>query len=217
MKIEVWYHCILSGPRVPNSDYAVRLLQEQMIALRDSRLLDEADEFYIGINGGYSDALLASAMSPCARVQMLVNGPEAQTELATLARLQALLKPGRAVFYHHIKGVQHPNDKVYDRWRTCMTDACVWNWRECHMLLDSGHYDTVGAHWLTQKQYPMVGKDQRYWGGNFWWATSDYLQTLPKVAPDTQDNRYEAEVWIGQGPRAPRIYDFRPHWPLSCP
>jgi hypothetical protein len=119
------------------------------------------------------------------------------------------------VLYHHIKGVQYPNSPVHDRWRKCMEQACVWNWRECVRLLESG-LDTVGAHWLTRTKYPMLGPGQRYWGGNFWWATSDYLLTLPPLPEDTWSNRYLAEDWIGKSPINPRIHDFAPHWPTAC-
>lgn len=217
MKIAVWYHTILSGPRIHNEPHALALTQNQMNALKLSGLLDAADEFFVGINGGDGDALLVSAMSPCPLVNLLVNGTEAASELATLNHLQKWLKPGWSVFYHHIKGVQYPGNPIWNRWRKCMENACVWGWRECHMLLESGRCDTCGAHWMTSAKYPMLPKNHRYWGGNFWWATSDYLLTLPPVKPDSFEARYDAETWIGSGRKTPKVHDFSPHWPMNCP
>lgn len=218
MKIAIWYHCVLRGPRIPSEDHAVAVLQSQMNALRDSGACNDIEEFHIGVNGSAGDCLLALSLAPS---KWCVPGhhqfENGQSELTTLGALQKWLKPGWLVLYHHIKGVQYPNNPVWDRWRNCMEKVCVWNWETCVRTIVGGGFDTVGAHWMTDKKYPMVGKDQRYWGGNFWWATSDYLMTLPPLPADSFENRYEAEVWIGKSPRPPRIYDFAPHWPMNCP
>lgn len=215
MNIAVWYHCVLSGPRIQNGDHAIAVMCEQMRALRDSGLAGAADEIHLGINGSDRDALLVSSFVEQS-AEFHVHGAQAQTELSTLAALYRWLKPGWVVLYHHIKGVQYPGNRIWNNWRRCMEMVCVWNWNLCVKVLQDGS-DMAGAHWMTSYTYPMVPVDQRYWGGNFWWAKSDYLMTLPPPAPDEYDKRYDAEIWVGQSHRRPKVVDFARHFPMQCP
>ena len=213
MKISVWYHCVLNGPRIPSEDHAVSIMVDQMHALNSSGLVNAANEIHIGVNGSDSQALTAYCFTPPRTGLHIYN--DGQSELTTMTSLQKWLEPGWAVLYHHIKGVQYPGNTKWDNWRHCMERVCVHDWRICLKFLENG-YDTVGAHWLTHKKFPMVGEDQRYWGGNFWWATSDYLLTLPELPTDSHENRYQAEVWIGESTKSPVVHDFAPHWPMEC-
>ena len=215
MKIAVWYHGLLSGPRLPDPDWVRLVFAEQMSALGRSGLAARADELHVCLNGPDGDALLAAELLPEGAL-LEMNGPDAQTELATLGRLRSWLRPGWLVLYHHLKGAQYPNQAVWNNWRRCMEFQCVWNWERCLRILGAG-YDTVGAHWMDNATYPMVPPGQRYWGGNFWWAKSDYLLTLPPLSPDRHDLRYDAEVWIGQSPTPPRYKDLARHFPMRCP
>lgn len=208
MKIAVWYHCVITGERIPQTDTPVNILCEQMHALEASGLAAAADEIHIGVNGAESDTLLVAALSPeKAKVEF---NPGGKTELATLRRLRGWLKPGWAVLYHHSKAAQHDASNVfYHEWRRRMERACVWNWRPCVEALRQG-YHTAGNQWTVPFDGPTFPPGQRYWAGNFWWATSEHLLSLgPLVEPqyeqrDEFENRYEAEVWIGKSPYAPR-------------
>lgn len=214
MRIAIWYHCILRGSGI-NEEHAIAVLQSQMNALRESGLGTAAREIHIGVNGTDSDALTVMGFNHWPKTR-IYSQPDGKSELATLHHLQPWLRPGWFVFYHHIKGVQYPGNPVWERWRKCMEKACVWNWEECVSLLAKG-CDTVGAHWMDSIRYPIIPASQRYWGGNFWWARSEYLMTLPPLKPDSRDNRYEAEAWIGQGKKKPSVYDFARHFPMNCP
>jgi hypothetical protein len=214
MRIEVYYHCQLSGERLPPTDYPVSLMHFQMDALKRSGLADAADEIHICVNGGDSDALSACSLAPSKSI-LHVHREPSSTELPTLNVLRNSLKPDTAVLYHHIKGVTKPGDPLWDAWRGCMERACVWNWRQCHDLLSHG-YDSVGCHWLTPERFPGTVTSP-FWGGNFWWARSDYLARLPGLAADRWENRYEAESWSGRGIPRPAVMDFHPQWPgMGC-
>jgi len=216
MRIAVWYHCLIHNHRMPHTDHALCLISHQMQALRDSGLAAEAKELHIGVNGDNAQALLVSCFAH-SNALMRVNGEYAESELATLRGLQEWLQPGWLVLYHHIKGVQYPDNPTWDRWRNCMEKWCVWGWRECVAKLHWEGRDTVGCHWMTDAKYKMIPSGQRYWGGNFFWATSDYLLTLPPLPEDSYEHRYEAETWIGKSKHAPIIHDFAQHFPLNCP
>lgn len=212
MKLAVWYHCLLSGSGL-DSGHLFHLLSEQLGALSESGLDRAAQEFHFGVNGDEIDALVVRHAAPDG--SEVIADPSGATELPTLIRLQRWLPrhPGYAVLYFHMKGARYPGNPTWDNWRACMTRACIGQWNECVQALSQG-FDTCGAHWLSADRYPIIPPSQRYWGGNFWWATSDYLGTLPPLPADQPGRRYEAEVWIGKGPRAPRVRDFAPHFPM---
>jgi len=71
-----------------DTEFACRILASQMRALKDSGLLDEAEEFHVGINGGHDDANIVRLLSPCQNVDIRVHGPKATTEIPTLKWLQ---------------------------------------------------------------------------------------------------------------------------------
>lgn len=212
MKLAVFYHCKLSGEGIPDNDAAIVLLCHQMHALKASGLAVQAQEIHLGINGTDGDALLAGCFSP-PRSVLHVHGSGARTEIPTLNLLREWLPshPDWHALYHHAKGVTHPRDEFYARWRQRMENACVWNWQRCVTDLEKG-YEAVGCHWLTPQQFPGTVTSP-FFGGTFWWARSEYLAQLPPLPEPTWANRYEAESWIGRRRPYPRVMDYYPGWP----
>ena len=209
MKLAVWYHCVLSGPRIPSEDFAVSILSEQMHALKESGLFDAAQQRCFCVNGGDVDFLTLASFVPAPG--NVVANHEGQSEIPTMNLLRQNLKPGWAVMYHQMKGVTHPGLESYDICRRRMEHACVWNWRRCVADLERG-YDAVGCHWLTPERFPGQVTSP-FFGGTFWWAGSDYLMQLPPLPADTHENRYEAESWIGRRRPYPHVQDYIPGWP----
>jgi len=209
--IAVWYHCIVSSPTI-DSDHALNILEDQMSALQSSGLAKASAFTFIGCNGFESDLvpILMHAPGDCT----VKHFPKGQSEIPTMDSMRQWCKinPGYNVFYHHIKGVSHGPTDPYKKWRQCMERVCVHQWRQCVMALEDG-FDSCGAHWLTPEHNGLVTIPM--WGGNFWWATSDFVATLPEFHEDTHENRFEAESWIGMGPRRPKVKDFAPHWPMQ--
>lgn len=210
MNIAVWYHCVVSGPRIPSEDNAIGIVAEQMFSLKESGLASAASEIHIGVNGSQSDALLVSCFIP--DKSAVHPDPNGQTELSTMSQMQRWLKPGWMVLYHHTKGIQHALNAPFHAWRRKMEQVCVWAWKDCVLSLERG-FDTCGAHWFTPDRGALPG--QRYWPGNFWWARSDYLLTLPTLPPDRYERRYDAEDWIGKSGRPPRFRDLWRDMPLG--
>lgn len=218
--IAVFYHVCLSytgDPPIP-VDFASGIMAEQMRDLKDSGLEDAASEIVILSNGGVSNLLLAATLAP-AKARLLDNGVEAQSINPSVNKIREWL-PGHRdwhVCFFHNKGATHPGDHFNQVWRKCMESCVIWGWRGCVNDLERG-YDSVGAHWLTTARYgPQVVTP--FWGGMFYWATSNFLSTLPPVIekPTCRDHWFQAEGWIGVGPRVPKTYDYRPHWPGMGP
>lgn len=199
-KIAVFYHAVLSGPLIPSPDLALAIFSEQMAALKTSGLAAAA-EIHIGIND--ADQLLAMSLAPDgAYYHSTGDGTGGEWPTLQALREWVPLHADWAVCYHHMKGVSHGAD-VYANWRRCLQKHVIFDWQKCLQMLGRG-FDTVGAHWHTHL-------DQRYWAGNFWWATPPYLARLPDIPAKTVAGKsYEGEVWIGKSPRAPR-YCARAH------
>jgi hypothetical protein len=211
MKIAVFYHAILSGLDRPiDRDYAAGIINEQVADLRNSGLCDACHELHVGVNGPAEEAMMVASLVPD-KAQIVVNGPEARSEIPTLQHLVQWL-PGHedwAVFYHHVKSVS--TMRQADNWRRRMQWHCVGGWKNCVAALERG-VEAAGCHWLTPEQNPGAIASP-FFGGNFWWARGKYLMTIPPLPPDTWANRYIAESWIGSGPKRPRVHDFSPGWP----
>lgn len=104
------------------------------------------------------------------------------------------------VLYAHTKGASD-DTALNAAWRRAMTRELVGGWQHCTALLADG-YDTAGCHWVS-------AGGPSFYGGNFWWATAEYLRRLP--APDSE-NRWRAETWVSSD-SSPRVADLKPGWP----
>ena len=185
-----------------------------MSALKNSGLQRAASHIMVGVNGGDFDAIAAAQLMP-PEANLIQWPAHFRGELPTLNHLQKWLPdhPDWYVLYHHCKGAIHKGELAYDVWRRRMQAATVDTWTRAISDMDNG-IDSVGAHWLTPEVYPSMVTSP-FWGGNFWWATSNFLSTLPPM-PETATTRaefYLAESWIGRGPRRPIIKDYCPGWP----
>ena len=112
------------------------------------------------------------------------------------------------VLYTHTKGAGFPRE-YSAAWRACMEWSVVGRWRT--NLAALSEYDVVGAHWLTPEQWHDV--DTPFFGGNYWWATADYLRKLGPV--DTHDRFGAERRWVGTVPA--RALNLVSGWPgPSC-
>lgn len=90
------------------------------------------------------------------------------------------------VFYFHSKGVSHNKNFYIENWRKILDYYTLEKWLISVNLLQK--YDAVGAFLSF---YPSI-----HFSGNFWWATTNYLNKLPKHC----GNYYlSPEMWIGYG------------------
>ncbi len=212
--IALFYHTYLGGGTIPvNTDNVIRIISEQLGALKVSGLSDAASRFVIGVNGSPEDYMaVASIVPPNSEV---VHNLLGVAELPTMKIMQdhARANPDHLCCYLHTKGAIHNGDPVFETWRKCMERVVIGMWKECARMVDLGA-DTSGAHWLTPQNYPIIG-NVPYWGGNFFWASAAYLNTLPNI--DINADRYEAEVWIGKTSKKKKIIvrDFAPHFPMQ--
>lgn len=92
------------------------------------------------------------------------------------------------VCYIHSKGITAADNflknriidaqrfKDYYYWRQFLSWGVIKNWRKCIDALNVG-YDVAGVNYFT--------KPAKHFSGNFWWANSEYIKTLPD--PSTKE------------------------------
>ena len=118
-------------------------------------------------------------------------------ELPTQANLYNFCKehPDYKVLYLHTKGIHGEINQSIEDWVTYMTHFCINKWKDCINNLDS--YSTVG---VDLREYPTL-----HYSGNFWWATSNHIVSLPepydfsniqKYPNPLNSPRHNQEFWI---------------------
>jgi hypothetical protein len=220
MNIAVFYHCLFYLGDPPDlSERAIRIVMGHVAELRRSGLMNHIRELQVGVNGGQESLVPARMLFP-GLAKIHLHGLDSRNENSTIRLVEQWLPnhPGWLVLYFHSKGATHTDKDAWKaKWGDCMLRNCVTNWRQCVADLEAG-YESVGSHWMTGKKTPP---GQSIWAGNFWWSKSDFLRTLPSILDRDRikisglksvDSRYESEVWIGNGPRLPRIKDYHPDW-----
>jgi hypothetical protein len=92
------------------------------------------------------------------------------------------------VYYFHTKGVvRHPNCPNVRAWRNYMEHFVLGHHKCCTAALAAA--DVCGVDWY-QEPWP-------HFSGNFWWATSSYVRTLPPPVGLNHAERHQCEAWIG--------------------
>jgi hypothetical protein len=211
--ISIWYHTCIQF----NREHGLNIIKAQMDALKSSGLLEVCNHFFVGINGNDEDEFAVATLLPDQAVTFQ-NSPSTwpSGEVPTLMHMRRCLLVSLFpcnVMYHHMKGLSHPpSSGLYSNmsnWRWCMQTHVVERWRECVKSLEDG-YEVAGVHWHTPETYPGPGHVP-FFAGNFWWAKSEFLCTLPQLEPEKHlaGGRYEAEAWLGRGKRWPKAMDMK--------
>jgi hypothetical protein len=207
--IRHYYHCFAGGAWSPP-------VRDHLTALGRAGLDDMATT--VGLIGSKHDCAMAREMFAYRSRKWVLPEParwlEAREghEQLTLQQIHNDVHniPGDyAVLYAHAKGSYRDSD-ANSAWRRSMTARVVGQWEQCVEHLEKG-FDAVGCHWVKAEDYregeEFTGQPP-FFAGNFWWARSSYLRTLP---PPKSESRWDAELWLPSG--NPQVYDMLPGWP----
>lgn len=135
---------------------------------------------------------------------------ENNNEKDTLIWLQRLCleNPGCDVLYYHAKGVtvdplcDREQHRLRTSWRHAMEYFCMERWPLCTRLLQT--HDCVGisyAEWMWPKPgFPEERLSERFFSGNFWWATSEHVNRTDRM--ENRDNWLGCETMITSAPHA---------------
>lgn len=180
MRLTHFYHVFADGEWLKPA-------QEHLKALLTSDLFPQLESIRLGVVGSRENRLKISQTLP----GVVVAEADQGWEQVTLQNLHNFCQTDDgAVFYAHTKGAWS-NSELARQWRVSMTHDTVTGWRECVKHLET--VQACGAHWI-RSHMPEHREHQYFFGGNFWWARSDYVRTLDPVKTDT---RFQAEGWIG--------------------
>lgn len=217
MKIAFFYHCRMAGGRNVDTGASINPLFAQQVFNRQTKMIVESglyaaiQELHVGMSGNPIGPNLSFG-----KCHAWIHGAESKSLLPTLCKLQAWL-PGDErwlIGFAHMKGVTHPNNPMIQRWADCLNFHTITNWKRNVADLESGRYDACGCHWTRNSpDDPNADRwgSNPYFAGGFWWATADYLLTLPKFPTDKPRDRHDwylPELWLGNG--NPRVRDYHP-------
>ena len=131
------------------------------------------------------------------KVTCIYAGQSDQYERPTLLHLRDLaLKDTEdvAYWYMHTKGVRHWGLRGEENILDWISMMLYWNttrWKKAVAMLENG-YDTYGCNLRAQPH--------AHSRGNFWWAKSSHLKTLPStIGPIYED----PEFWVLSSPAKP--------------
>ncbi len=113
-------------------------------------------------------------------------------------------------YYFHTKGASHSKDtlKWYTRRGVRTLDELRGNSGAWRRMMEYWIFDKYKlAISCLMKGYMAYGAmiydvndTLRYFGGNFWWSTSEFIRTREKISGLDRADRYKAEGWLLKGP-----------------
>lgn len=195
MKISHFYHIYADGKwQDPVS--------EHVEALRSSGLYESLDKIFVGFVGNNDNIFKVKQYINEKIDYETVDEQPTGWEQVTLKYLHSYSKNNLndAIFYAHTKSSSNPS-LININWRKSMTYYNIIKWQECYEKLND--HDTIGCHWVKGMGINGI------WGGNYWWATCQYISQLPDLS---YKNRHNAEEWIGSV-KEKRTFDINPGFP----
>jgi GR25 family glycosyltransferase involved in LPS biosynthesis len=110
-------------------------------------------------------------------------------EVPTINKIRdfSLENPNCKILYLHTKGTGHPKDaQNINDWIDMMLYFLVERYPAALYALKD--HDVAGCNYHTYESC----RAPPHFSGNFWWAKTDYLATLPGCGP----NKFDAEFWL---------------------
>jgi hypothetical protein len=192
-----FYHLWLGGPH------------SRKIAEEHFEHVPDCFTVFAGLVGTPERRADAKTWLPCKVIAEADTGFEEVTINALRSRIKTMPNDTR-VFYAHNKGAFH-NLPANHVWRREMMRYLFVDVQERIKELED--HDIVCWCWSpkgTKDPYGIPITDSIS-AGNFWGARADYLKCLPEIPPLVEDQRVQAEAWLGQD--APVVKSLMHGWP----
>jgi hypothetical protein len=190
MPIFVYFHICTLG------DYE-RIIQRMMNKMQSSGLLDDVDEVRYVVLGTEAEKAI-SIMQLYSKTKCIGKEPNMKIyERATLHRMREDcigMQETAYIMYIHSKGVTHKHDGLsnnVDLWTDTMLDGLCTYRHLCWRALEEGN-KTVGSYAIDYYKKDTGGYHPLHFSGNFWWASSVHIATLPTIGP----SGFDPEMWI---------------------
>ena len=186
--MDIYFHCYCFG------SYA-SVLYNKYKKINNSELLKNIDNFYVIVSNAqerHKDFLQQfSTLSNKIKIINLPN-PVFNDESDTLNFILQKSNDSstnRRILYLHTKGVTHSHQLVkknVDAWVEYLDLYNIHKWKECVDALDT--HDVAGG--LYESSNP------KHFSGNFWWANTNYIKTLPEITEKNYKLFNRGEFWI---------------------
>jgi len=186
--MDIYFHCYCFG------SYA-SVLYNKYKKINNSELLKNIDNFYVIVSNTqerHKDFLQQfSTLSNKIKIINLSN-PVFNDESDTLNFILQKSNDSstnRRILYLHTKGVTRSHQLVkknVDAWVEYLDLYNIHKWKECVDALDT--HDVAGG--LYESSNP------KHFSGNFWWANTNYIKTLPEITEKNYKLFNRGEFWI---------------------
>jgi hypothetical protein len=171
------------------------IVQEQLLKLQVSGLWDRTERIFVGLVGARHEEFDFEDE----KLKVVYRSADfEEAEYPTLKALQEFCSEQDClVYYMHTKGNFHLSESTRD-WRHLMEHFVIQRHEDCIRSL--ADHDACGVNLLTEPP------GRSFFAGNFWWAKSAYIRTLPplsSLAPKgSRPDRFTTERWIGMNREA---------------
>jgi hypothetical protein len=186
--MDIFFHVYLK------SGYS-HILLDKFKKFQKSGLYSKANKIYLLLFGddiGLNSEFLTELKEVYPKIEyVVITNQEFQNEPDTLNFMLKKAKEydtNTSMLYLHTKGVSYANPyikKNIDAWVRYLDLYVINKWEECVKALEEN--DAAGGFYV---------EDPKHFQGNFWWANSDYLKTLPRLNTYNITNLNRGEFWI---------------------
>lgn len=160
-----------------------------MNAIKSSGLYNEIVEIRIGV-GNDEATIIDDPRFHDPKVKTIAHGSSQFYERLTLNHMRQYSKTdGCQYLYCHTKGLKH-----FDGGNQLMKD-CVIDWINLLIHFNINHWAVASEHLMRFDTYgcEFTVNPQPHYSGNFWWANSHYVRTLPE---NIGGGYCDPEFWI---------------------
>jgi hypothetical protein len=171
-----------------------RILLNKFKKFKSSGLYDRANKIYLVLFGDIElhQEFLNELKDTYTKIEYsVIANKEFNSEPDTLnlmVKKAEQYETNTPMLYLHTKGTSHSHPvikKNIDAWVRYLDLYVINKWEECVKALEEN--DAAGGFYL---------EDPKHFQGNFWWANSDYLKTLPRLNTYNITNLNRGEFWI---------------------
>ena len=183
-------------------DKGLKRLEYLVEKIKDSGLINHLESIYINNIG---IPILENTYGDKFKISNYSDNP-ALYEIPTINKIDQFSKENLNynILYLHTKGINYDdNNQKENDWIDMMLYFIVEKYELCLEKLQQG-IQAVGCNYYDEQ---MKIRNPKHFSGNFWWANSQYISTLPSLIGKTENvNPNDAEFWLCNN--NPSVYEI---------
>lgn len=147
-----------------------------MNAIKESGLYNNCREIRVGVVNNSSTIIPDDVLND-PKIVIIAHGPCSLYERVTLHKMREHADIDNCQYlYLHTKGLKHLDHDDYKK-------ECVLDWIKLMIHWNIRMWETASLTLISQDAYGCEYSHipKRHFSGNFWWANSCYIRTLPRT------------------------------------